>query len=830
MFKILKNFSLKRFQYLKQLLLAIFILLIFWEVNEVLPFYRSFSIKFKDVYHRINYFFKIKPKLGKESAFILIDSKTSTALNMSFPYPRPLIARFLNNISNQNPKLIVFDFSITKGTCSDEDNEILAKSINNANIILLTYIQPDGTVFPIPEIYRKYVPDIGIIGGKRERDMLFRSINSFHYDLKSGRNYFPFSALLALKYFNLPMNSLELDTITNTLIFNNESGILKNVSYSNDFKLYFKNYYKIQDLKTISFIDVLNENIPEYTFKDKIVFIGRKDPVLQDIHQTVLGLQLGVVIVYNVFLTFINNSFSIPLNFFYSILINFLYVLFFLWVLNKYPVNRTIIITFIFLMCVRVCDYLLFCSHIFWNAHIPFSCIIIIGGFRVIYYYVKTWQENLKIKDLVILDPKTCLPSYSYFILHLRKIIQKSSGFYEKYWIGALKITIENIEDNNLFEIKQKLFAKKIIKKIQYRESIAWNNEKEMYCFVFNGVRSKSIHKRINNYFLNSAKEMFKEIGENYCFRIVLIPHELVNNYNVQYVIEALSLGIKKCITKEKEIVFFEKEWLKDIESDEKNYLETDEKDESEYVTEQIQASKNNLILLENKLERTAKEVAISERLASVGKIAAQIVHELKNPLGNLINIKLLFEDELEEEHPANKFVDMIFKEVNRMNKLCQQMLQFSKPIKETKNLYNINKLIEEVILLLKGTFAKSKIDVFTNFDDNIGSILINADQIKQVLFNLFTNAIEAIEGHGKVFIDTLIDGNIIIIKIKDTGKGIPKESIEKIFDLFYTTKGDKGTGIGLSTCFDIIKKHEGRILVDSEVENGTIFSIILPI
>ncbi|OVE71912.1 hypothetical protein BVX93_02235, partial [bacterium B13(2017)] len=106
----------------------------------------------------------------------------------------------------------------------------------------------------------------------------------------------------------------------------------------------------------------------------------------------------------------------------------------------------------------------------------------------------------------------------------------------------------------------------------------------------------------------------------------------------------------------------------------------------------------------------------------------------------------------------------------------------------------------------------------------------VNPDQMKQVFFNLITNAIDAMKNGGKILISTLCEEKIVTILIKDTGMGIPKENIDKIFDLFYTTKEQKGTGLGLSTCFDIIKKHKGRILVDSEIGKGTTFTIILPI
>ncbi|OVE73890.1 hypothetical protein BVX93_00705 [bacterium B13(2017)] len=82
----------------------------------------------------------------------------------------------------------------------------------------------------------------------------------------------------------------------------------------------------------------------------------------------------------------------------------------------------------------------------------------------------------------------------------------------------------------------------------------------------------------------------------------------------------------------------------------------------------------------------------------------------------------------------------------------------------------------------------------------------------------------------GTLTIETILDDNVVTIKVMDTGIGIPKKDIDKIFDLFYTTKGEKGVGIGLSTCFDIIKKHQGRIFVESELEKGTIFTILLPI
>jgi signal transduction histidine kinase len=138
--------------------------------------------------------------------------------------------------------------------------------------------------------------------------------------------------------------------------------------------------------------------------------------------------------------------------------------------------------------------------------------------------------------------------------------------------------------------------------------------------------------------------------------------------------------------------------------------------------------------------------------------------------------------------------------------------------------------LIERTLPLFQSQAILNKINFIKNLSDNLPTIMVDPDKIKQVLINVILNAIEAMPEGGDLLINTNRVDDYIEIKIKDSGLGIPQEYLSKIFDPFFTTKGVKGTGLGLSVSYGIIQQHSGSIEINSEVGKGTVVSIRLPV
>ncbi|MBM4161088.1 MAG: HAMP domain-containing protein [Ignavibacteria bacterium] len=259
-------------------------------------------------------------------------------------------------------------------------------------------------------------------------------------------------------------------------------------------------------------------------------------------------------------------------------------------------------------------------------------------------------------------------------------------------------------------------------------------------------------------------------------------------------------------------------------------------------MAKQIETEKRELEEWANTLERKVEERAEemkkinaqlfrSEKLASLGKLAAGVAHEINNPLtGILTNSSLLLED-VDKDDPRREDVEVMVKETIRCREIVKRLLDFARQTKPQKRLANINALIDNIVLLVRNQASFRSISIEKRLADQLPELLIDPDQIQQVFVNIILNAAEAMAKGGKLEIASQPsrDGRSITVTFSDTGPGIPEPHRERIFDPFYTTK-EHGTGLGLSISYGIIEQHGGTISVESTVGKGSTFTIQLPI
>ncbi len=241
-----------------------------------------------------------------------------------------------------------------------------------------------------------------------------------------------------------------------------------------------------------------------------------------------------------------------------------------------------------------------------------------------------------------------------------------------------------------------------------------------------------------------------------------------------------------------------------------------------------------NAMLYHTQKEKT-KKLLRADRLATLGELAAGAAHEIRNPLTSIRSTIQYLQSKIEGELDKELAGDLI-KEVDRINEIIQGMLSFSRvdSLKETK--INLQWLIKEVLRLLRTNINKKGIELKLEYLTKEEGLVADEGQIKQVLLNIFLNAIQAVKSNtGKITItiDSPSTSNQqqnfnYLIEVKDNGTGIPDDKLEKIFDPFYTTKKD-GTGLGLSISYGIISKHGGDISIESIIEKGTTIKIKLP-
>ncbi|KUO62978.1 hypothetical protein APF79_14450 [bacterium BRH_c32] len=223
--------------------------------------------------------------------------------------------------------------------------------------------------------------------------------------------------------------------------------------------------------------------------------------------------------------------------------------------------------------------------------------------------------------------------------------------------------------------------------------------------------------------------------------------------------------------------------------------------------------------------KKLESEIIRSEKLASLGKMSATIAHEIKTPLTSIkMNIDMISKsNDLEPEDKES--IEIISKEVNRLNKLVKEVLQISRTAPLSLDKISLHDFLDEVISQANSN-ESNKLIHFSNNSNN-SEIFIDPDKFKQVFLNLFQNSIEAIQNEGKITITNFNNSEFIYIKIVDNGKGIT--DADHIFDPFYTNKAS-GTGLGLSISARIIEQHNGQLELISSKPGETIFQIKLPI
>jgi two-component system NtrC family sensor kinase len=229
--------------------------------------------------------------------------------------------------------------------------------------------------------------------------------------------------------------------------------------------------------------------------------------------------------------------------------------------------------------------------------------------------------------------------------------------------------------------------------------------------------------------------------------------------------------------------------------------------------------------------EFTRSKIMESERLALIGQLAANVAHELNNPLTGIITYSHLLLEQTKAEDPTKDFLQKIVNQADRCKEIIKGLLDFSRQKKPDITLCDVNSVLMDCISLVENQALFHNIQIQSSLNIDLPRIAIDPSQIERVFMNMIINAAEAIKGNGQLEIVSRFDRDkdCIEIEFTDTGSGIEKQNLEKIFDPFFTTK-DTGHGLGLAICYGIIKEHRGTILVESEVGKGTTFNIRLPV
>jgi signal transduction histidine kinase len=231
-------------------------------------------------------------------------------------------------------------------------------------------------------------------------------------------------------------------------------------------------------------------------------------------------------------------------------------------------------------------------------------------------------------------------------------------------------------------------------------------------------------------------------------------------------------------------------------------------------------------------LRTTEQQLIQSEKLASVGQLAAGVAHGINNPLGTILLFSDIMRKELPSDDPRRDDVTMIIDEATRCKTIVSDLLNFARQNEVLAQITDVNALLSETIEEITIQPVFDQVRIVSQPDPSLPNIQADPAQLREVFVNLMTNAAEAMVGGGSLTITTAnAEDEMIKIAFQDTGCGIPEQNLSKIFTPFFTTKAiGKGTGLGLAIVYGIIKMHRGQIYVESEVGVGSTFTVTLPV
>jgi len=236
------------------------------------------------------------------------------------------------------------------------------------------------------------------------------------------------------------------------------------------------------------------------------------------------------------------------------------------------------------------------------------------------------------------------------------------------------------------------------------------------------------------------------------------------------------------------------------------------------------------------RVRRMEEELKRADRLAAIGQLSARIAHEIRNPLASISGSAQLLAQRAEIEEEDRRLFDIVIRETDRLNLLINDFLIYARPKQPEKSQVHLHGLVEEMKSIMAGDMKFSGIEINEDASTDL-YLSVDPDQFKQVLWNLLTNAAEAMPSGGKIWIHALKKDNpdiqidakrIIKLTIADSGPGMDEPKVKSIFEPFFTTKS-QGSGLGLATVYRIIEAHGGRITVKSWLGKGTAFDIYLP-
>jgi len=230
-----------------------------------------------------------------------------------------------------------------------------------------------------------------------------------------------------------------------------------------------------------------------------------------------------------------------------------------------------------------------------------------------------------------------------------------------------------------------------------------------------------------------------------------------------------------------------------------------------------------------SQVKKLEKDLRRSERLAALGKMAAGVAHELRNPLSSIKGLALVLQSKFSGENHDNKTAEILVQEVERLNRSISELLDYARPQTLQKIDVDLHKILNKGVSLLCIDAEAAGVRMVTDFPEVLPMIQADEDKLNQVFLNLFLNGIQAMEFGGTLIVHTAKTDESIKVIVSDTGSGIEPDNLSRVFDPYFTTKPE-GTGLGMAMSAKIVEEHGGVISIESEVTKGTSVTVEIPL
>lgn len=248
-------------------------------------------------------------------------------------------------------------------------------------------------------------------------------------------------------------------------------------------------------------------------------------------------------------------------------------------------------------------------------------------------------------------------------------------------------------------------------------------------------------------------------------------------------------------------------------------------------ATKEVAGGEVMLLRDVTQVKRLEVELQRSERLAAIGKMAAGVAHELRNPLSSIKGLTLLLKAKLGRKNDGKETADTLVREVERLNRSIGELLDYARPASLVLKSCSLKAVVEKTLLLLEPDLASYDVEVKKDIEDKLPEVLLDKDKISQVLLNILLNSLQALEKVSRqrvLEVALQVEGDSILLSVEDNGSGIAPENLKRIFDPYFTTKSG-GTGLGLALSLKTVEEHNGRLLVSSSPGEGTRVLLYLP-